>query len=83
MGIGLLIAVIALLPFGFVTKSSRETKPQLLPCYPDTVEVIEQQIVGCDTVYTTVGGIPNLVVTCRVIFCVPEGVDLNVGRGAK
>jgi len=50
-----------------------------LPCYPDTVEVIEQQILAADT--TVVGGVP--IVVYRVILCVPEGVDLNEGRGAK
>ena len=52
-------------------------RPAPLPCYPDTVTVIPEQIIGPDF-QVTFDGMP--VVTYRVILCVPEGIDIDKGR---
>ena len=77
--IPLLVAALALIPLAFDTgridtPMERHREVYRLPCYPDTVEVIEQQIVGCDTT-VTFNGIPG--VTYKIVICVPEGVDLG------
>jgi len=68
-----LIAALASLPILFSAHEKPNVEKYRLPCLPDTVEVIGEQFAGCDTVL--VGGIA--MVKCRVILCVPEGVDLE------
>jgi len=78
--LSILLTILATLPLLLGQGTPKGARAYIAPCAPDTVEVIEQQILAPDTTYT-MDGIPH--VTCRVVLCVPEGVDLNEGRKAK
>lgn len=73
IGLAILVAVLAMIA------STDEHSSNVLPCYPDTVEVIPQQILDADT--SMVNGVP--IVVYKVILCVPDGVDLDAGSRGR
>jgi len=65
--IGLIIAAVAALPILFSEKTTHDVERYRLPCYPDTTEVIEQQICCPDTTWDYPSMVPR--VTYKVILC--------------